>query len=46
MKFDIRVMTLDDYEEVRALWEATPGVGLDETDSRQAIGAIWSEIPV
>lgn len=33
----IRQMTLDDYEDVRALWSASPGVGLSPADSREGV---------
>jgi ribosomal protein S18 acetylase RimI-like enzyme len=32
MDFEIREMTIDDYEEVAALWKATDGVWFDEDD--------------
>lgn len=33
--FTLRPMTIDDYDAVRALWEATAGVGLDPSDERE-----------
>jgi putative acetyltransferase len=30
-------MTIDDYDSVVALWQATEGVGLNESDSRESI---------
>jgi putative acetyltransferase len=33
----IQPFTLSDYDEVYALWQATPGVGLSSADSREAI---------
>jgi ribosomal protein S18 acetylase RimI-like enzyme len=35
--FTIREMTIADYEDVLALWRATPGLGLSEADGRQPI---------
>lgn len=37
MPITIRPLTLDDYDQVRSLWERSPGVGLDESDSREGI---------
>jgi len=37
MKVDIRVMTLDDYEEVIRLWSATEGLSLGDDDSREGM---------
>jgi ribosomal protein S18 acetylase RimI-like enzyme len=37
MDADIRVMTIDDYDQVIALWQGTAGVGLDDVDGRPAI---------
>jgi ribosomal protein S18 acetylase RimI-like enzyme len=37
--WQIRGMTLADYDEVIALWRATEGLGLGESDGREAIGA-------
>ncbi len=31
-------MTIEDYEEVIALWKASPGIGLSDADSRDKIG--------
>ncbi len=38
MDFNIREMSIDDYDEVIALWQATEGMGLSAADSREAIG--------
>jgi putative acetyltransferase len=35
----IRPMTIADYEEVLRLWQATDGVGLSESDEREAVAA-------
>ena len=39
MEVDIRAMTIDDYDEVFALWQAVEGIGLhpDECDSRGGV---------
>ena len=38
MNYNIRLMTIDDYEAVYALWIATPGMGLNDIDdSREGI---------
>jgi ribosomal protein S18 acetylase RimI-like enzyme len=36
--WQIRGMTLADYDEVIALWRATEGLGLGDSDEREAIG--------
>lgn len=42
----IREMTIGDYQEVFALWMATPGMGLNETDdSRQGISRYLQRNP-
>jgi ribosomal protein S18 acetylase RimI-like enzyme len=33
----LRSMAADDYEEVRRLWEDSPGVGLSDADSRAGV---------
>ena len=37
MDYRIREMTIDDYDEVRCLWEQTEGLCFEEGDSREAI---------
>lgn len=37
MNVTIREMTGDDYDQVIAFWTGTPGVGLGESDSREAM---------
>lgn len=37
--YRIRPMAIGDYDAVMALWRRTEGLGLDESDSREAIGA-------
>jgi putative acetyltransferase len=36
-EFMIRPMSPEDYDEVRALWERSPGVGLSSADSREGV---------
>lgn len=45
MGMDIKPMTLDDYDDVRALWEATNGVGLDASDERIRISSYLDRNP-
>src|SRR5512140_2326304 len=35
----VRLMTIEDYDQVIALWQASEGVGLDDVDGRVAIEA-------
>lgn len=42
---DIRLMTLSDYDAVLALWQASPGVGLSDADSRPAIARFLERNP-
>jgi len=37
MPIDISEMHPSDYREVHALWESTPGVGLDASDAEPRI---------
>lgn len=34
----IRPLRISDYREIHSLWERTEGIGLNESDSREAIG--------
>ncbi len=43
--FQIRAMTLDDYESVLALWQATEGMGLSVADSREAMARYLARNP-
>lgn len=36
-RVDIAPMTMEDYDEVIALWKATPGIGLSDADLREGI---------
>ncbi|MBI2841940.1 MAG: hypothetical protein HYX78_00915 [Armatimonadetes bacterium] len=35
MEVEIRHMTIEDYDEIVALWQGVEGIGLDECDSRE-----------
>ncbi len=37
MSVEIRSMTAEDYEAVERLWEASPGVGLSLSDTREGV---------
>jgi len=37
MKFDIREMTVDDYDEALALWKATEEIDLSDGDDREGV---------
>jgi N-acetylglutamate synthase len=41
----INIFTPNDYDEVYALWQATPGVGLSSADRREAISAYLERNP-
>jgi putative acetyltransferase len=41
----LRSMRPDDYDEVRALWDRSPGVGLSESDSRAGVERYLSANP-
>ncbi len=43
--WSIRPFALDDYAAARALWEASEGVGLDDSDSRERIQAFLRRNP-
>jgi putative acetyltransferase len=43
--WQLRRMTLADYDEVIALWRATEGIGLNESDERTAIGTYLDRNP-
>jgi ribosomal protein S18 acetylase RimI-like enzyme len=43
---DVRTMTIDDYDEVYALWLGTPGMGLNDVDdSREGIAKYLGRNP-
>ena len=39
MEHDVRAMRAEDYDEVIALWRSCAGIGLSDSDSREAIEA-------
>jgi ribosomal protein S18 acetylase RimI-like enzyme len=41
----IQPFSINDYEDVLALWQATPGVGLSDADSRASIAAYLDRNP-
>ena len=41
----IRSMTIDDYDAVAALWQACPGVGLSDSDTREGVGRFIERNP-
>jgi len=45
MDYTIREMTMDDYDEAFSLWENTEGVGLNVSDSREAIDSYLDRNP-
>lgn len=45
MAICIRPMTLDDFEQVLALWQAVEGVGLSSADTPQAVGRYLQRNP-
>lgn len=42
---EIREITMEDYEAMRALWEASPGVRLIDADSEESIAAFLRRNP-
>jgi ribosomal protein S18 acetylase RimI-like enzyme len=45
MSITLREMTARDYDGVCALWRATPGVGLSDSDSREGVARFLDENP-
>jgi N-acetylglutamate synthase len=45
MNVTIREMTLDDYDQVLTLWTGMEGIGLNESDSREAIERFLARNP-
>ncbi len=45
MDFEIREMTMDDYDEAAALWQATDGVWFDEDDEPEKLCAYLRRNP-
>jgi len=44
-KFEIREMTIQDFEPVLALWQASEGIGLSDSDSRESIASFLERNP-
>jgi N-acetylglutamate synthase len=42
---EIREFTIADYDEVLSLWQASDGLGLGESDTREAIAAFLARNP-
>jgi len=42
---DVRAMRAGDYSEVLALWQSGDGIGLSDSDSREAIRAYLARNP-
>jgi len=45
MDMSITTMTIDDYDEVLALWRAADGVSVGESDSRERVGRYLDRNP-
>ncbi len=45
MEYEIRPMTIDDYDEVYALWRASEGIGLSAADGRDEIARFLEHNP-
>jgi len=45
MNLNVRKMTPDDYQEVRAIWELTPGMKLEQADSEEGVTRYLSRNP-
>lgn len=45
MTVEISSFTMADYDEVFALWQSTPGVGLSDADSREKIASYLARNP-
>jgi N-acetylglutamate synthase len=45
MEISFLPFCMDDYDDVMALWRATPGVGLSDVDSREGIAAYLERNP-
>lgn len=43
--YAIREMTIEDYEQAYALWSATAGMGLSESDSKESIASFLERNP-
>jgi ribosomal protein S18 acetylase RimI-like enzyme len=45
MGIEVRAMSPEDYREVLGLWQESPGVGLNESDTEQAVAAFLERNP-
>lgn len=45
MSFQVRGMTIRDYEEVIALWRASEGIGLSDADTREGVARFLDRNP-
>jgi N-acetylglutamate synthase len=45
LTIQIRLMTIEDYDEVLALWQSTPGIGLSSADSKESIARLLEHNP-
>ena len=45
MDYEIRLMTIDDYDEVYALWQSSEGIGLSAADERESIARFLEHNP-
>ena len=45
MEYAYHPMTIDDYDEIYALWQSVPGVGLSDADSYDNINMYLSQNP-
>jgi len=45
MRHEIRELRPEDYDAVRALWEACPGVGLSPDDTREGVSRFLADNP-
>ena len=45
MEYEIRLMTIEDYDEVYALWQASEGIGLSAADNRDGIARFLEHNP-
>lgn len=46
MSLNIREMTIEDYEDVYALWDASEGIGLSDADSKEGIKRFLKRNPM
>ncbi len=46
MSLNIREMTIEDYEDVYTLWDASEGIGLSDADSKEGIKRFLKRNPM